>query len=211
MQPTMSTKREKRHLRTRQAILDAARTIIAEEGPAALSMRALADRIDYSAGGLYEYFGGKEEIIAAVCGQGQQYLYDAMNAVDPALSPVEYLHQIGLAYIRFALEHPDYFLLMFTTAPAPNMAETPGEAVLAQLHGEGSAYGLLVQAIRRGIDAGVFAVRAGFDQDEMTYAAWSVVHGIAMLRTTALRHYPLDLAAADEQVLRNFVRGLRGN
>jgi hypothetical protein len=37
-----------------------------------------------------------------------------------------------------------------------------------------------------------------------------LVHGVAMLRTTAMRHYPLDLAAADEQVLRNFMRGLQG-
>ena len=41
----METKRTKRHLRTKQSILDAARAIIAEEGPAALSMRALADRM----------------------------------------------------------------------------------------------------------------------------------------------------------------------
>ena len=50
----METKRTKRHLRTKQSILDAARAIIAEEGPAALSMRALADRIDYSAAGLHD-------------------------------------------------------------------------------------------------------------------------------------------------------------
>lgn len=206
----METKRTRRHLRTRQAILDAARVIIAEEGPAALSMRALADRIDYSAAGLYEYFASKEEIIAAVCAEGQQHLYAAMHAVDPGLSPVEHLHDIGLAYIRFALEHPDYFLLMFTTAPPPNMAGAPAAALQDALHGESSAYGLLVQAIQRGIDAGAFPVRPGFGLDEMAYAAWTLVHGVAMLRTTAMRHYPLDLAAADEQVLRNFMRGLQG-
>ena len=206
----METKRTKRHLRTKQSILDAARAIIAEEGPAALSMRALADRIDYSAAGLYEYFGSKEEIVAAVCDEGQKYLYDAMNAVDPNLPPVEHLHDIGLTYIRFALEHPDYFLLMFTVAPPPTMADVPAEAVQAAMHGEGSAYGLLVQAIKRGIAAGEFPVRPSFGLDEMAYAAWTLVHGIAMLRTTALRHYPFDMAAADEQVLRNFMRGLQG-
>ena len=206
----METKRTRRHLRTKQSILDAARTIIAEEGPAALSMRALADRIDYSAAGLYEYFGSKEEIIAAVCDEGQKYLYDAMNAADADLAPVEQLHQIGLAYVRFALEHPDYFLLMFTVAPAPNMADAPAEAVQAALHGEGSAYGLLVQAIQRNIAAGVFPVRPGFGLDEMAYAAWTLVHGIAMLRITALRHYPANLAAWDDQVLLNFLRGLQG-
>ena len=206
----METKRTKRHLRTKQSILDAARAIIAEEGPPALSMRALADRIDYSAAGLYEYFSSKEEIIAAVCDEGQKYLYDAMNAVDPNLTPVEQLHQIGLAYVRFALEHPDYFLLMFTVAPAPNMADAPAEAVQTALHGEGSAYGLLVQAIQRNIAAGVFPVRPAFGLDEMAYAAWTLVHGIAMLRITTMRHYPADLAAWDDQVLLNFLRGLQG-
>ena len=205
----MSTTRTKRHIRTKQAILDAARAIIAEEGPAALSMRALADRIDYSAAGLYEYYGSKEEIIAAVCDQGQRYLFEAMNQVDPALPPVEHLYQIGQAYIRFALEHPDYFLLMFTVAPPPDMTGVPLEAVRELMEQEGAAYGILVRAIQRGIDAGAFRVRPGFGLDEMAYAAWALVHGVAMLRTTALRSYPVDLGPADHQVLLNFMRGLQ--
>ena len=207
----LTTTRTKRHLRTKQAILDAARAIIAEEGPAALSMRALADRIDYSAAGLYEYFGSKEEIIVAVCDEGQRFLYDAMSAADPNLPPVEHLHQIGLAYIRFALEHPDYFLLMFTVAPPPNSAEVPEAAVLEAMRADGSAYGLLMQAIQRSIAAGVFPVRNGFGLDEMAYAAWTLVHGIAMLRITALRNYPANLVAWDDQVLLNFLRGLQGS
>jgi AcrR family transcriptional regulator len=203
------TTRTRRHQRTRQAILDAARQIIAEEGPNALSMRSLAERIDYSAAGLYEYFASKEEIIAAVCDQGQGYLYEAMAQADLALPPAEYLYQIGMAYIHFALEHPDYFLLMFTVAPPPEMAELPEEAVKAVMQQEGSAYGILVQGIRRGIESGVFVARPGFGLDEMAYAAWTLVHGIAMLRTTALRGYPVDLEAADHQALLNFMRGLQ--
>lgn len=206
----MVTKRTKRHLRTKQSILDAARAIIAEEGPAALSMRALADRIDYSAAGLYEYFSSKEEIVAAVCDEGQRYLYDAMSATTPGLPVGEQLHQIGLAYIRFALEHPDYFLLMFTIAPLPATAAATADAVKEMLRAEGSAYGILEQAIQRGIIEGAFGVRPGFGLDEMAYAAWTLVHGIAMLRTTALRHYPDDLAACDDQVMLNFMRGLQG-
>ena len=125
----MTAPRTKRHLRTKQAILDAARQIIAEEGPAALSMRALPDRIDYSAAGLYEYFGSKEEIIAAVSDEGHRFLFEAMSQADAALPPVDYLYEIGQAYIRFALEHPDYFLMMFTVASPPDMAGIPEEVV----------------------------------------------------------------------------------
>ena len=207
--PTTTT-RTKRHLRTKQAILEAARQIIAEEGPGALSMRLLAERIDYSPAGLYEYFASKEEIVAAVCAEGQGYLFEAMSQADANLTPADYLYEIGLAYIQFALEHPDYFLLMFTVAPPPEIAGLPEEVVKEAMRQAGSAYGILVQAIQRGIDQGVYRLRPGFGLDEMAYAAWTLVHGIAMLRITALRQYPADLSAADHQVLLNFMRGLQG-
>jgi AcrR family transcriptional regulator len=198
-------------MRTRQAILDAARQIIASEGPGALSMRALAEAIDYSPAGLYEYFASKEDILAEVCAEGMGYLYQAMSAADASLPPEQYLYEIGMAYIRFALEHPDYFLLMFTFSPAPDVSALPEEVVRAALHQEGSAYGILVQAVQRGIQSGAFRERPGFGLEEMTYAAWTLVHGIAMLRTTALHHYPMDLAAADHQALFNFMRGLKAD
>ncbi|MBX3000869.1 MAG: TetR/AcrR family transcriptional regulator [Caldilineaceae bacterium] len=206
----MSQTRRKRHVRTKQAILDAAVEIIGEEGPDALSMRSLADRIDYSAAGLYEYFNSKEAIIAAACQLGQGMLYDSMAQVDPNLPAADYVYQLGVTYIRFALDHPDYFLLIFTTAPQPNTQPDPSAAVQDALHSEGSAYGILLRGIERGIDDGSFRTRPGFALDEMAYAAWGVVHGVAMLRVTALRHLAGNLSAADEQVLHNFLRGLKG-
>ena len=58
----------------------------ASEGPGALNMRALAERSDYSAAGLYEYFGGKDEIIAEVCQQGHERLASHMRLADPKLA-----------------------------------------------------------------------------------------------------------------------------
>jgi AcrR family transcriptional regulator len=201
--------RTRRHLRTRQAILDAALEIINQEGPAALSMRSLAERIDYSPAGLYEYFGSKEEIIEAVCEEGQRTLYEVMNQVDSTLPPAVYLYEIGQAYIRFALEHPDYFMMMFTVAPplATNYAPVPPDAEADS--SEPSAYDLLVQAMQRGLDTGEFRMRPGFGLEEMTYAAWTLVHGMAMLRITALRDHPADLDHGDHEALQNFMRGLQ--
>jgi hypothetical protein len=107
------------------------------------------------------------------------------------------------------LEHPDYFLLMFTEAPPPDMVGLSLDVVRGLMEQEGAAYGMLVRAIQRGIDAGDFRVRPGFGRDEMAYAAWTLVHGVAMLRTTALRSYPTDLNAWDCQILLNFMRGLQ--
>jgi AcrR family transcriptional regulator len=202
----VSDRRDRRFRRNKQAILDAALEIIREAGPTALSMRALGERSDYSAAGLYEYFGGKDEIIAAVCDQGYDRLTAHMRRADPGLPAAEHLVEIGLAYIRFALENPDHFLLMFTVAPpSPSGGVSPQE----MLAGE-SSFAILLRAIRRGIDEGVFRARPGFGLMEMAYAAWGIVHGLAMLRITNLRGYPMDFDAADREALLHFVCGLQG-
>ena len=196
--------RTRRHIRTRQNILDAALAIVHENGPDALSMRALAERTDYSPAGLYEYFGSKEQIVAEVCDEGHRRLAAYMLEIDSTLPADDYLYGIGMAYIRFALENPDHFLLMFGS---PQLAGDAEVDVLPE-HSE-SSYGILLQGIQRGIDQGAFPVRPGFGLSEMGYAAWTFVHGIAMLRVTALREYSLDLDAADHQAMLNFMRGLQ--
>jgi AcrR family transcriptional regulator len=186
-------------------ILDAAREIIATKGIDGLSMRGLARRIDYSPAGLYEYFAGKDEIIDAVCDQGHQRLFDYLDQVDKSLAPTEYIQAVGLAYIRFALENRDHFLLMFTHMPADT--DKNAEEVEAQT-GAGSGFGILLDGVRRGIEAGVFVIRPGFGVLSMAYAAWAMVHGIAMLRLTTLRSYPIDFEQGDREALAAFAHGL---
>ena len=195
------TPRQRRHLRTKDAILDAARQIIAEEGADKLSIRAIAKRIDYSPAGLYEYFGSKDEIITAVCMQGEERLYRSMARVDASLPPMEYLIEIGMAYIDFALKNADHFKLMFTSGIQP-----PEE--MEEDFQEESSFNILVTAIQRGIDAELFIPREGFQLMDMTYLAWSIVHGISVLRITQLSLIPYDFGVADREVLKTAVYGL---
>jgi AcrR family transcriptional regulator len=201
--------RTRRHRRTQQAILDAAREIIRDEGIDALSMRAIADRIDYSAATLYEYFASKEEIVEVVSMQGQQMLYDYLAQVDTEKPLLEYFEQLGLAYIRFALENPDYFLTMFTYSATRRARDTHKGPPPPHEGSHDSAYTILLDAIRRGIHEGIFQPRPGLDVMEMAYAAWSVVHGISMLRVAHMGHLPLDFEHMDRQVLKVLARGLQ--
>ncbi|MBE7528466.1 MAG: TetR/AcrR family transcriptional regulator [Ardenticatenaceae bacterium] len=194
------TPRERRHLRTREAVLEAARQIVSEQGADALSIRAIADRIDYSPAGLYEYFGSKEEIITAVCRQGHERLTQVMTAVDPTRPADEYLIAIGQAYIQFALDNPDYYRLMFTN---PTFVGTP-----ERMQEYGSSFTILLAAIQRGLDEGAFRPRPGYATLEMAYTAWALVHGISMLRLTYLTHHPIDYDTADAEALRSLVHGL---
>lgn len=203
MMDALST-RERRHLRTHAAILDAARQIISRKGVDALSMRAIARAIDHSPAGLYEYFGSKEEIIAAVCRQGHRRLTEYMQRADRSLPAADYLMEIGLAYIDFAVRNPDFFRLMFTD---PNTGIPQGLGVddaLAEMTQEGSSFGLLLAAVQRGIDEGLYQTKPGYELLEIAFGTWSIVHGMAMLRIGHLANFPLNFAPVEEETLRRF-------
>ncbi|MCA9991462.1 MAG: TetR/AcrR family transcriptional regulator [Ardenticatenaceae bacterium] len=197
-----STPRERRQARTREAILTAARQIVAQKGVAGLSMRAIARRIDYSPAGLYEYFDSKEAIIEAVCLEGHWQLMQAMRQVDENLPPAGRLLGLGLAYIAFAIHNPEAYLLMFTNPPSP--------ANVLALMSESSSYPLLLATIEAGVAGGVFRPRPGYGVNEMAYSAWSLVHGIAMLRLTYLNDMPLDFSTSDREALQTLIGGLQG-
>jgi AcrR family transcriptional regulator len=224
--------RERRQLRTSQAILDAAREIIQQEGVDALSMRAIADRIDYSAATLYEYYGGKDEIIQAVCRQGHQLLRERMALVDVSLPVREYVVEIGLVYIRFAVDNPDYFRLMFTPVefegpPEAAIHATPptvahmdtekhtdtektwnGQTLAEAMQDDSSSFPLLLRAVQRGIDAEIYKTRPGFGLLEIAYGCWSLVHGLASLRIAHQSRFPVDYEQTERQILTQFGLGL---
>lgn len=199
---TSLSPRERRHRRTKDAILEAARQIIRESGYEALSMRLIAERIDYSPAGLYEYFGSKDEIVTAVCRQGMQQFTDSLSAVDTTLPPPDYMVELGLAYIRFAVENKDRFLLMFTTG-------LPPQEIVAELEADSSSFAILLNGIQRGIDEGVFITTVEAGLAEMAYTAWSIVHGIALLRISHLPDDAMDFEQSDRAALTILVNGLR--
>jgi hypothetical protein len=83
--------------------------------------------------------------------------------------------------------------------------EAPAEI---QNRPEASSFDILVSAITRGVEAGVFLTREGFGLMDMAFMAWSVVHGISVLRVTQFSQLPYDFSTADREVLKTAVYGL---
>lgn len=202
------TPRERRHQRTQQAIIDAARQIIRESGVDALSMRAIAEQIDYSPAGLYEYFGSKEEIVAAVCAQNFERFSRRLGQVDTTLPPTEYILELGLSYIDFAMRNPDSFLLMFTTFPLAQLNRQQPAEMVQEMMADDSTFTILVSGVQRGIDAGIYHAKPGFGVVELAYSLWSLVHGLAMLRVTSGSIMPFDYNLVEREALRRFGAGL---
>ena len=192
--------RSRRSARTRQAILDAALRIVTTSGAGALSMRAIAEAIDYSPAGLYEYFGGKDEILRGLCEDGFDRLAASLGRVDGRLPVDERVQALGLAYLDFAWTHPEHYRLIFGSGLFG--AINPGE----EPHG---TYRVLREAVQDGIDSGAFIVRPGFGMEAMSYACWALLHGLVMLRLGMMAgHDAAALATADREAIRSFIRGL---
>jgi AcrR family transcriptional regulator len=197
------TGREKRQARTRDSILNAAIELIMEDGIDNLQMRELAKRVDYSIGGLYAYFGSKEEIVGAVCMEGDRRLMEYMKAVPSTLSFKDYLLELGLAYIKFAQQNPHHFSILFSTRTLE--MEAPVSPDAEELQG---SFGILMAAVVQGIETGQIQAAENHGPWEVAYSLWAIVHGMATLETTYLSNFRFDFEAANRRGLEAFVTGL---
>jgi AcrR family transcriptional regulator len=104
-------RRQREREEVRQAILDAARDIASAEGWAAVTIRRVADQIEYSPPVIYEHFNSKEDIVVALFRQGFRELLEEMRAAREAhADPDEALLGIGRAYWAFSVAHPEMHL-----------------------------------------------------------------------------------------------------
>ena len=107
--------RQKQALRER--ILDAARRIVVREGFAALSMRKIADAIEYSPATLYLYFASRDEIARALCTEGYAQLLATFEPLAQIADPAERLKAMARAYVGFGVAHPQTYRLIFMEDP----------------------------------------------------------------------------------------------
>lgn len=127
--------RQKQALRER--ILDAARRIVMREGFAALSMRKIADAIEYSPATLYLHFASRDEIARALCAEGYAQLLETFVPLAQIADPTARLKALGRAYVAFGVAHPETYRLIFMEDPSYTGAALGGAAAL--LAGEPTA------------------------------------------------------------------------
>ncbi|WP_242614567.1 TetR/AcrR family transcriptional regulator [Actinomadura roseirufa] len=149
----------------RRTILAAAVGAIAETGPAGWSLRELARRAGVSHAAPAHHFGDKTGLLTAVAAEGYTLFAEALEGAGTDL------HDVGLAYVRFAVDHRGYFEVMFR--PDLHRADDP-ELTAAR----DRADGVLMRGVR---DVRDFAPGGPGDERTAAIAAWSIVHGFADL------------------------------
>src|SRR5690349_20457207 len=96
-----------------RAILDAARELLATEGPGSLTVRRIAAQAGGSTMNVYSRFGGKDGVLDALFREGFTLLRETMSRTRSTADPIGDLRRCAIAYRRFALEHRTSYVLMF--------------------------------------------------------------------------------------------------
>lgn len=110
----MLSRREKEIVELRQAIIDQSWKIIQEEGWQALSIRKIADAINYSVPVIYKHFENKEAIVEYFSKQGFNNLATHLQeARDKGTDEIDQLRQIALGYWEFASTQTPSYRIMF--------------------------------------------------------------------------------------------------
>jgi AcrR family transcriptional regulator len=172
--PTSNRGRPYHHGDLRAALIAEALRVLADGGGvAALSLRDLARRLGVSHAAPYRHFPDLDALLAAIAEEGFGRLTAALErAAASRPGPVEQLAEAGWAYVRFALEHPHYFRVMFSG----RLADAPASPALRAAGRR--AFGVLLRCIAAGQAAGELA---GGPADEPAAVAWAQVHGLATL------------------------------
>ena len=162
----MTTARRYHHGNLRQAVLAAAVDAITEIGPAGVSLRALARRAGVSHAAPAHHFGDKAGLLTALAAEGYGLLADALEA---AQRRTQDFLEVGVAYVRFAVDHRAHFEVMFR----PDLYHPDDPAVCAARERASNALSGGIGSLPSG--------RAGADARLAGVAAWSLVHGFATL------------------------------
>ena len=181
---------------TRVNILEAALQIVKKEGWQALSMRKIADAIEYTAPIIYEYFSNKEAILLELNRQGYLKLSKQLQeAKDKHTSPAKQLEEMWLTYWNFAFANKELYQGMFgiTTSCACKMVNELPEAELPWDIITGSI-GKLMNI--EDMDSDVICTKY--------YTFWSVVHGLVSINLLDRG----DSDAINRQVLRDAITGI---
>lgn len=161
----------------RKKILDAARELFGLQGFDAVTMRAIADKIEYSPTAIYIHFKDKNALVRELCEQDFGALSKRVAGLDKIADPIERLRRVGQAYAEFALELPNHYRLMFMTPGLPTDLGSTAE----RENPEEDAYLILVALVRSAIDAKLLRPELK-NEHLVAQIMWAGIHGIVSLQ-----------------------------
>jgi AcrR family transcriptional regulator len=163
--------REKQEMR--MLILEAARQMFVDEGYAQVSIRRIAEKIEYSPATIYLYFKDKDEIYYSLHNEGFQVYLKSLWGIEQISDPFAKLQAVCYRYLQFGLDHPELYDLMFIDrAPVRHIEEADEQDPSRQ------SYEGFVHIVQACIDAGYLPQQ---DARLASFSLWAYVHGVIAL------------------------------
>ena len=177
----ISERREREKADREQRIVSAARKLAEQDGWASVTVRRLAQEIEYSQPVLYAHFANRDAIVGAVALEGFGLLAPALAAsIRPDATPAEAMEDVADAYLSFAFERPALYEEMFILPSGLRFAKSDTPQVLR------ATFGAMMAVVQP------FCA----DAEVATEAFWATLHGLAELE----RHGRIRAAFREERV-----------
>ena len=156
----------------RDEIVEAAKKLLAQTVNAdEVSIRAVADAVGVTAPSIYLHFADKQELLGAVVADVWTELDQEMESAGAAASePLDKLRAYGMAYVHFAVTHPEHYRLALMD-PCPTPYPQLDDVIAS------SAFAHFQQTVQECVTAGIFAD----DPLAITFDLWAAAHGVAAL------------------------------
>jgi AcrR family transcriptional regulator len=203
---TIQTRRARQKALLRQEIIDAARDILAHEGYAQLSMRKVAERIEYSPTAIYLHFEDKRDLVFQVCEETFGRLVVELESLEPEFKdPVLRLREGMRRYVAFGLRHPEHYTATFIAVPHDQTPDDVQRYTRPDSNGM-RALGILTGVVQDCIDGG--KIRK-VDAAVTARALWAALHGVTSLLIQMPNFAWGDQKAVIESLVEMAMEGLR--
>jgi len=196
----ITERKEKQKQEIRKMILEASMKLFVEEGFANVSIRKIADLIEYSPTTVYLYFKDKDQIFYDLHNVGFQKLAEKNSNLADIRNPLLRLHKMGENYIHFGMENPEYYDLMFIQRE-PMEALKQMEEGCKDWEGGDAAITTLKATLAECMEQGL--ILRG-DVNSVAMSVWGMVHGLVSL---AIRQR-FEKLVPQEQVLPMILQSL---
>ena len=185
----------------RRKILNAARTLFLNESYANVSMRKIAEQIEYSPGAIYSYFTSKEDIFFALAEEGLQFVRTHCAAASGD-SPLERVREVFWRFYTFSKEQPEYFSLIFVDSAVPRISrDWERFSSMRELRHD------VEQDIQQCIDDGTFP---SVESPGVIFRLlWTAAYGVAVFRLSHRLAPGEDSDALAHDLLDATIAGLR--
>jgi AcrR family transcriptional regulator len=185
----------------RRALVERGLALLAREGPAGFSLRALAQELGVSHAAPYRHFASRKELLSAIVAESRERFTEALRASIAGPGEAgDKIYLLGEAYVRFYLENPA-ILYLFSFLPGQLAAEgeTLGEIFLRdKTRGEDESFGLLRSTV-----AGLVEGFPELSERDVLLGYWAKAHGLATLLVSMPDYFgDEDLRAGISRVIR---------